>query len=93
MNYISILASVLILLFVDYNVYLCCHIYSRNKICLNQLTDGRTHGAPYRGHEYVPLIFAWNVIMRMGTQQNQLTDDLETWYVASGTQVLPGLFK
>ena len=37
-NYISILASVLILLFVDYNVYLCCHIYSRNNICLNQLS-------------------------------------------------------
>ena len=24
--------------------------------------------------------------------QDKLTDDLETWYVASGTQVLPRLF-
>ena len=34
-NYISIFASVLILLLVNYNV--CCHTYSRNKICLNQI--------------------------------------------------------
>ena len=25
--------------------------------------------------------------------QNQETDDLETWYTAWGTQVLPNLFK
>ena len=25
--------------------------------------------------------------------RNQETDDLETWYTASGTQVLPNLFK
>ena len=25
--------------------------------------------------------------------QNQKADDLESWYVASGTQVLPSLFK
>ena len=53
-NYISILASILILLFVNYNVYLCCHTYSRNKICLNHIIkrgeDGTISGyTQYKG--------------------------------------------
>ena len=35
---------------------------------------GRTHGAPYRGHGYGPLRFVGNVVMRMGTQQQQQLD-------------------
>ena len=31
--------------------------------------NGGTHGASYCGHGYVPLRFAGNVVMRMGTQQ------------------------
>ena len=30
---------------------------------------GRTHGAPYRGYGYVPLMYGGNVVRRMGTQQ------------------------
>ena len=33
--------------------------------------DEQTHGARYCGHEYVPLRFGGNVIMRMGTQPQQ----------------------
>ena len=39
---------------------------------------GRTHGAPYRGYEYVPLRFGGggDVVRRMGTQQMRDCDCL-----------------
>ena len=44
------------------------HIYANLQ---TDLGDGRTHGAPYCGHGYVPLRFGGNVVMRMGTQQQR----------------------
>ena len=43
-----------------------CNIYY---IVRETVSNGRTHGAPYRGHGLVPLRFGGNVVMRMGTQQ------------------------
>ena len=36
----------------------------------------RMHDAPYHGHEYVLLRFWGKVIMKMGTQQQQLCADI-----------------
>ena len=50
------------------------------KICLNLL-----------GHMTIMAttpLYGQKLLLR-----NQSTDDLETWYVASGTQVPPGLFN
>ena len=43
---------------------------SKAKGCVG---PGRTHGAPYRGYGYVPLMFGGGggVVRRLGTQQQQ----------------------
>ena len=51
---------------------------------------------PFRSHDqsdyYDRRVYLWYKNLKY-LLQNQLTEGLDTWYVASGTRVLPRLFK
>ena len=53
-----------------------CNIYD---IVWETVSNGRTHEAPYRGHGLVPLRFGGNVVMRMGTQQQNSSRVSTAW--------------
>ena len=50
------------------NFVFTCHNYS---LSWETIAHGRMHGAPYSGHAYVSLRFGENVLMIIGTQQQQ----------------------